>query len=213
MLDVFIHMCCCAITLFAIYSSLVIFIIFHSFLPFSIYLHHFLSLLFFNGIYYFLLIPTNYPFVYNFLLISTNFYCFLGLHGGAARLPSLAFNSKNNLQITFPEELPINKETLVLFCSNYITGKLKSDVDTKEMSKKILQSIQPISQKNQIKRKNKSVLDVPMVKGVSEKYSDENDEDSSIRIVTLKNYQEAVMNDERDVVLMIHKEGSELICF
>ena len=37
----------------------------------------------------------------------------VGLFGGAARLPSISFNTRDGLQIPFPEELPVNSEALL----------------------------------------------------------------------------------------------------
>ena len=62
----------------------------------------------------------------------------LGLYGGKERLPSIAFNTRDRTQVPFPEELPINKDTILQFIANFISGKLKSVEDTKEMAKKAL---------------------------------------------------------------------------
>lgn len=62
----------------------------------------------------------------------------LGLYGGKERLPSLAFNTRDRTQVPFPEELPINKDTILQFVANFISGKLKSVEDSKEMAKKAL---------------------------------------------------------------------------
>lgn len=46
----------------------------------------------------------------------------LGLYGGRERLPSLAFNTRDGAQVPFPEELPINKDTILQFCADFISG-------------------------------------------------------------------------------------------
>ena len=73
----------------------------------------------------------------------------LGLYGGKERLSSIAFNTKEGLQVPFPEELAINK-------ANFISGKLKSIQDTKEIAKKALNQLYLYQQKIKlnVKRRN-----------------------------------------------------------
>ena len=135
------------------------------------------------------------------------FYSILGLFGGKERLPSLAFNTRENLQIPFPEELPINRDTLIQFCADFISGKLKSVFDTTEMAKKVLQSVKPISTKNKVQRKEKKKAP-KHVQGISEQYEDGSAGDVAITAITNKNFEEIVMNDADDVVLMLHAKGN-----
>lgn len=79
----------------------------------------------------------------------------LGLYGGKERLPSLAFNTKDGLQIPFPENLPINKDTLLRFCADFISGKLKSAADAAAMAKRALTATVPINKKNTAIRKER----------------------------------------------------------
>ena len=143
------------------------------------------------------------------ILISLYFiYLLLGLFGGKERLPSLAFNTRENLQIPFPEELPINRDTLLQFCADFISGKLKSVFDTTEMAKKVMQSVNPVNPKNKAVRKKKK--EAPKaVKGVSEQYNDGSQGDLAVTTVTLANFEKVVMDEGKDVVLMLHAKGPQ----
>eukprot|EP01038_Epipyxis_sp_PR26KG_P007679 gene7679-10449_t len=132
----------------------------------------------------------------------------LGLYGGKERLPSLAFNTRDGAQIPFPEELPINKDTILQFCADFISGKLRSVADTQEMAKKALQASVPINQKNKVTRKEKK-KPPEQVRGVSEQFGDGAAGDQSIVTVTLNNFEDIVMNEEKDVVLMLHGTSCE----
>ena len=93
----------------------------------------------------------------------------LGLFGGKERLPSLAFNTRDGAQIPFPEELPINRDTLLQFCADFVSGKLRSPDDSKEMAKKALQAAIPINQKNKAVRKERKKVP-ESTRGVSEQF-------------------------------------------
>jgi thiol-disulfide isomerase/thioredoxin len=50
----------------------------------------------------------------------------LGLYGGKERLPSIAFNTRDGAQVPFPEELPVNKDTILQFCADFISGMCRT---------------------------------------------------------------------------------------
>lgn len=132
----------------------------------------------------------------------------LGLYGGKERLPSIAFNTRDGSQIPFPEELPINKDTLTQYCADFLTGKLKTESDIKEMAKKQLQSVKPINTKNLASRKEKKKA--PEIKtGISEQFGDGLKGDDAVVTVDTKNFDDIVMNDDKDVVLLLHAKGCE----
>jgi hypothetical protein len=93
----------------------------------------------------------------------------LGLYGGKERLPSMAFNTRDSSQIPFPEELPINTDTILQFCANFISGKLRSPEDSKEMAKKALQAVNPINPKNKAERKDRKKVP-EATRGISEQF-------------------------------------------
>jgi hypothetical protein len=64
----------------------------------------------------------------------------LGLFGGKERLPSLAFNLKDQRKIPFSEDLPINRQTLAQFCADFLSGRLRNADDAKQAAKKALTS-------------------------------------------------------------------------
>mmetsp|Transcript_36873 Transcript_36873/g.73380 ORF Transcript_36873/g.73380 Transcript_36873/m.73380 type:complete len:717 (+) Transcript_36873:43-2193(+) len=132
----------------------------------------------------------------------------LGLYGGKERLPSIAFNTRDGAQVPFPEELPINKDTILQFCADYISGKLRSPDDAKEMAKKALMSAVPINQKNKAIRKETKKAPT-VVQGVSEQFGDGHRGDSAITTVTLENFSNVVLNEEKDVVLLLHAQDCE----
>ena len=43
------------------------------------------------------------------------------------------------IQIPFPEELPVNRDTILQFVADYLSGKLRSQADAAEMAKRALQ--------------------------------------------------------------------------
>lgn len=132
----------------------------------------------------------------------------LGLYGGKERLPSLAFNTREGLQVPFPEELPINADTLLQFCADFISGKLRSAHDAKEMAKKALQSAIPINQKNKATRKERRSAP-KQVQGVSEQYGDGRAGDDAVVQVNLKNFDEVVMSEDKDVLFLLHAQSCE----
>jgi len=132
----------------------------------------------------------------------------LGLYGGKERLPSIAFNTRDGAQVAFPEELPINKDTLTQYCADYLSGKLKTEADIKAMAMKQLQAVNPINQKNKAVRKDKKKA--PEIKtGISEQFGDGLKGDDAVVAVNLKNFDEVVMNDDKDIVLLLHAKGCE----
>ena len=62
----------------------------------------------------------------------------LGLFGGAERLPALAWNTKDNRQMPFSEKLPINRDTLLQFCADFLSGRLQSKADVDALARKAL---------------------------------------------------------------------------
>jgi hypothetical protein len=129
----------------------------------------------------------------------------LGLYGGAARLPSLAFNTKDNLQAPFPEELPLNKDTILSYCAAIISGKLRNAQDAENVAKKALQSVSPINPKNRVTRKT---VEAPAEAqtGVLEHFDDGSVGDLAVVKLTAASIAEAVFEtyEEKDVLLMVH---------
>ena len=146
----------------------------------------------------------------DYFLIDFFYINFLGLFGGIERLPSIAFNTREALQIPFPEELPINRDTLFQFCADFISGKLKSVFDTSEMAKKVLQAVKPVNQMNKVQRKEKKKAP-KRVQGMSEQYDDGSEGDLATTVVTLKNFDDVIMDDSKDVVLLLHAQGTYFI--
>lgn len=66
-------------------------------------------------------------------------------------------------QLPFPEDLPINRETLLHFTAAFLSGRLQSSLD----AKKAMTVSRPFSALNTVTRKNKRGAPVE-VRGVSE---------------------------------------------
>jgi len=132
----------------------------------------------------------------------------LGLFGGRERLPSLAFNTKDGRQIPFSEKLPINADTLLQFCADFLSGKLNSAADAEEAARKALLAVNPINPKNKAARKARR--EAPeQVTGVAEQFGDGAVGDTSVVKVTKDNFEDVVMDEAQDVLLMLHEEGCE----
>ena len=135
----------------------------------------------------------------------------LGLYGGRERLPSLAFNTRDGLELPFPEELPVNSDTLLRFCAEFLSGKLRSALDAKEMAKKALMSVVPMSRKNTAKRQ--AVRAPPeVVRGISEAWDDGSAGDLGTVLVNATTFSEMLLHngaEDKDVVLMLHASNCE----
>ena len=134
----------------------------------------------------------------------------LGLYGGKERLPSVAFNTREGIQLPFPEELPVNRDSLLRFCAEFLSGKLRSADDAKAMAKKSLTSTVPMSQKNRAVRQQ--VRPPPeVVRGVSEAWGDSSPGDLAVLAVSASSFDEVVMQqaEDRDVVLLLHAKNCE----
>ena len=132
----------------------------------------------------------------------------LGLFGGKERLPSLAFNTKDGRQIPFSEKLPINSDTLLQFCADFLSGKLKNKADAEEAAKKALLASTPINTRNTATRKQRKKAP-KIVTGVSEQFGDGNVGDKSVTTVSLKNFNDIVLDEDKDVLLLLHAKECE----
>jgi hypothetical protein len=87
-----------------------------------------------------------------------------------AKIGSVDTLTFSHLQVPFSESLPVNKDTIMQFIADFLSGKLRSFCsrsgtvecnicrrgrsakDTEEMAKKQLQTITPINKRNMAKR-------------------------------------------------------------
>eukprot|EP00599_Poterioochromonas_sp_BG-1_P015577 CAMPEP_0173156512 /NCGR_PEP_ID=MMETSP1105-20130129/14868_1 /TAXON_ID=2985 /ORGANISM="Ochromonas sp., Strain BG-1" /LENGTH=262 /DNA_ID=CAMNT_0014073389 /DNA_START=389 /DNA_END=1177 /DNA_ORIENTATION=- len=93
--------------------------------------------------------------------------------------------------------------------ADFISGKLHSVEDTKEMAKKALQRAVPLSTKNQaVRQEKKKAPDV--VQGVSEQFGDGLKGDNAVLPITMKNFDEVILQDDtRDIVLLLYANNCE----
>lgn len=68
-------------------------------------------------------------------------------------------------QLPFPEELPINRETLLHYAAAFLSGRLQSSLD----ARKAMVASRPFSTHNTVRRKDKRVPPTE-VRGVSEQF-------------------------------------------
>lgn len=62
---------------------------------------------------------------------SFNHPCSIYEAGSRERLPQVGFNTMDGRQLPFPEDIPINRETLLHFCAAFLSGRLKSSLDAR----------------------------------------------------------------------------------
>ncbi|RYH09855.1 hypothetical protein EON65_39880 [archaeon] len=133
----------------------------------------------------------------------------LGLYGGRERLPSIAFNTRDGTKVPFPEDLPINYETLTQFCADFLLGKLRTATDLTLMKSRALQRVATSqSNKNYVTRKKRKAAP-EVVQGVAEQFGDGRLGDEYVKNVNLTNFDDIVMNEEKDVVLLLHAQECE----
>ena len=75
------------------------------------------------------------------------------------------------------------------------------------MAKKVLQAVRPVNQMNKAQRKEKKKAP-KRVQGVSEQYDDGSEGDLATKAVTIENFDEVVMDDTKDVILLLHAQGT-----
>ena len=60
----------------------------------------------------------------------------LGLSPG--KLPGIAFNTRDNLHFTFPEDVPLNTESISLFVQSYLDKSLSPDMGNNKVPISVL---------------------------------------------------------------------------
>jgi hypothetical protein len=94
------------------------------------------------------------------------------------------------------------------FIAEYLSGKLRSVDDSKEMAKRALMATTPMNKKNTAARKPRKQPH-EQVRGVTELFGDGTPGDMATVAITLANFDEIALNEEKDVVLMLHERGSQ----
>lgn len=133
----------------------------------------------------------------------------LGLTGGRERLPSIAFNTKDNRRVPYPEDLPITNESLKKFIAEFLQGKLRNEKDSKEHAKRALQKITPLDLSAVPKREEKREEPFKLQVGVSEIFGDNRKGDRYMKVVTKKNFDSIVLDETKDVLLYLHTRSCE----
>ncbi|CAN0095020.1 unnamed protein product, partial [Scytosiphon promiscuus] len=124
----------------------------------------------------------------------------LGMFGGRERLPQLGFNTMDGRQLPFPEDLPINRETLLHYTAAFLSGRLQSASD----ARKAMVVSRPFSTHNTVRRKERR--NTPKeIRGISEELKQED----VITQVTRKDFFQVVLDNDKDVLLMFHAKECE----
>eukprot|EP00903_Cladosiphon_okamuranus_P016612 g15324.t1 len=124
----------------------------------------------------------------------------LGLFGSRERLPQVGFNTMDGRQLPFPEDLPINRETLFHFVAAFLSGRLQSAID----ARKAMIVSRPFSTHNTVQRKDKRGAPAE-VRGISEQLKPKD----AVMQVTRENFVQTVVDNDKDVLLMFHAEECE----
>jgi hypothetical protein len=133
----------------------------------------------------------------------------LGIYGGAEGLPSLGFNTKDGRQVPFPNDLPINYDTLNRYCAEFLSGKMRTPKDSLDFVRKYeLQSVLPINQKNKATRKPPKQAPETTT-GVAEQFGDELPGANAVVEITSENWDEIAMAEDKDVAIVFHAHGCE----
>jgi hypothetical protein len=116
-------------------------------------------------------------------------------------------NTKDKVLLTFPESLPLNFDTIHRFAADFLSGKLASK-EQKRLFEDMALTAPNIARRNQAQRQE--LRKSPEVKrGVSEAFDAEYDIKGYIAVATPENFNELVMEEGRDVVLMLHSHACE----
>lgn len=94
---------------------------------------------------------------------TTLYHVAFHLTGSRERLPQVGFNTMDGRQLPFPEDLPINRETLLHFCAAFLSGRLQTSLD----ARKAMVVSRPFSKHNTVRRERKRQAPAE-VRGVSE---------------------------------------------
>ncbi|CAM9811061.1 unnamed protein product [Discosporangium mesarthrocarpum] len=124
----------------------------------------------------------------------------LGLFGDKERLPQIAFNTMDGRQYPFPEELPINQETILRFCAAFLSGRLRTTAD----AKRALISNRPINTHNTVHR-SEAKQAPKEIRGISEQFKPHD----PVAKVTKENFETIALDDEHDVLIMFHSQECE----
>ncbi|CAM9611872.1 unnamed protein product [Ectocarpus sp. 6 AP-2014] len=124
----------------------------------------------------------------------------LGLFGSRERLPQVGFNTMDGRQLPFPEDLPINRETLLHFAAAFLSGRLQSALD----ARKAMVVSRPFSAHNTVRRKDRRGTPTE-VRGVSEQLKPKD----AITQASRESFARTVLDNDKDVLLMFHAEECE----
>jgi len=131
----------------------------------------------------------------------------LGLFGGAERLPGIAFNTKDGRQLPFSERLPINRDTLLQFCADFLSGRLHSRADA-EATARLALTNPKLNRKNTAQRQPRKTS-APETTGVSEHFRSTDAEKYNLVTVNQSTFASIVLDDTKDVAVMFHRQGCE----
>ena len=126
----------------------------------------------------------------------------LGLKEGGDNLPAIAVNSQHGLGAIFPNDSPMNRDTIKKFCAQVLSGG---------SSESIGKSLQAVSNKMYPITRSYKGNAFKFEKGIAERFTD-GEEDFHIAKVTVDNFEAFVMDESKKVLLMIHTSKNCELC-
>ena len=121
---------------------------------------------------------------------------------GKNSLPGLAFNTYDERQLPFPEDLILDVETITVFCSDFLTGKLQKTADSRRtlMSRERLHK-----QTKQKNNKGAPKMEIVFQSGILENFAFQ----PLLSITALKtanDFNRVVLDAKFDVVVLFYTQ-------
>ncbi|GMH71087.1 hypothetical protein TrRE_jg11127 [Triparma retinervis] len=129
----------------------------------------------------------------------------VGVKNGMGGLPAIVINGNDGRTFVFDEDIPMNEETIVAFCSSFLTDTLGKTKGGGGHSSAIVKSAAGRNKKNSLKRGGEEEK-VEERRGVKESMGRDSDEEFFMTELTPSNFEKLAMDDGKDVVIMMYKE-------
>ncbi|GMI46274.1 hypothetical protein TrCOL_g323 [Triparma columacea] len=129
----------------------------------------------------------------------------VGVENGMGGLPAVVINGNTGRTFVFDEDLPMNEETIIAFCSSFLTDTLGSTKGGRGHSSAIVKSAAGRNKKNSLKRGGEEEK-IEETRGVKESMGKDSDKEFFMTELTPSNFEKLAMDDSKDVVIMLYKE-------
>ena len=126
----------------------------------------------------------------------------LGLKRGGTNLPAIAVNSREGRNSVFPDDSPMNRDTILQFCTQVLRSQRGNRKSSEESMERNLQAV--TNRQYPVTRSTAPSSPFQYEKGVAERFDKSDEEVYSVKAVTMDNFDSIVMNEDNHVLLMIH---------